>query len=143
MTALSPAEVLPTRRDLGERRTICRGARSPELGTSPRRSMDPAIGKVWDFIRSQPGLWNDGHNVFVYHHARQPGSPFQCDFGVEVTRVFETTGEVYATETPRGEAVAALYRGSYEHLNEAYDAIDAWMAAHQRESGGHSSDLLK
>ena len=21
----------------------------------------PAVGKVWDFIRSQPGLWTDGH----------------------------------------------------------------------------------
>src|SRR5215472_6734738 len=30
----------------------------------------PAIGKVWPFIRSQPGLWTDGHNIFLYHHRR-------------------------------------------------------------------------
>jgi hypothetical protein len=35
----------------------------------------PALDKVWDFIRSQPGLWTDGHNVFVYHHRAKPPSP--------------------------------------------------------------------
>jgi len=60
----------------------------------------PALGKVWEFIRSQPGLRTDGHNIFLYHHPKQPGAPILCDFGVEVTRTFETAGEVYATETP-------------------------------------------
>ena len=27
----------------------------------------PALGKVWEFIRSQPGLRTDGHNIFLYH----------------------------------------------------------------------------
>src|SRR5690348_15747187 len=63
----------------------------------------PALDKVWNFIRSQPGIWTDGHNVFVYHHPKRPRAPMLCDFGVEVTRAFETAGEVYATETPGGE----------------------------------------
>jgi len=46
----------------------------------------PAVGKVWDFIRSQPGLWTDGHNIFLYHHPEQAGAPVACEFGVEVTR---------------------------------------------------------
>ncbi len=28
----------------------------------------PALGKVWPFIRSQPGLWTDGHNISLFHH---------------------------------------------------------------------------
>src|SRR5262245_2843530 len=60
----------------------------------------PALDKVWEFIRSQPGLRTDGHNIFLYHHPVQPGAPILCDFGVEVTRPFETAGEVYPTETP-------------------------------------------
>src|SRR5215475_15443448 len=71
----------------------------------------PALGKVWPFIRSQPGLWTDGHNIFLYHHPAQPGAPILCDFGVEVTSIFEPAGEVYATETPAGEAAIAIYRG--------------------------------
>src|ERR1039457_1912879 len=39
----------------------------------------PAVGKVWDFIRSQPGFWTDGHNIFLYHHPQQPGAPILCN----------------------------------------------------------------
>jgi hypothetical protein len=63
----------------------------------------PALGKVWDFIRGQPGLRTDGHNIFLYHPTR-PGAPIMCDFGVQVTRTFETAGEVYATEPARNVA---------------------------------------
>jgi len=101
----------------------------------------PAVGKVWDFIRSQSSLWTDGHNVFLYHRPQQPGARILCDFGVEVTRTFETAGEVYSTETPGGEAVVAVYRGPYSGLGDAYDAIDKWMAANRKESAGHSWEI--
>ena len=101
----------------------------------------PAVGKVWDFIRSQPGLWTDGHNVFVYHDPMQPGGPLRCDFGVEVTRTFEAAGEVHSTETPGGEAAVAVHRGAYDRMHEAYDAIDRWMTANGRESAGHTWEI--
>ena len=100
-----------------------------------------ALGKVWSFIRSQPGLWTDGHNVFLFHHPAQPGAPILCDFGVEVTRSFETAGEVYATVTPAGEAAVAIHRGPYNRLNEVHDSIREWMAANGRESAGHSWEI--
>ena len=102
---------------------------------------EPALGKVWEYIRSQPGLWTDGHNVFLYHHPIQPGAPILCDFGVEVTRKFETSGEVYATETPLGEAAVAIHRGPYDRLNQAHEAIRKWMAANRREAAGHSWEI--
>jgi hypothetical protein len=101
----------------------------------------PAIGKVWPFIRSQPGLWIDGHNIFLYHHPAQQGAPILCDFGVEVTRTFVTVGEVYATETPEGEAAVAVHRGPYSRMNEAHDAIRKWIAANRRDSAGHSWEI--
>jgi effector-binding domain-containing protein len=101
----------------------------------------PALDKVWEFIRSQPGLRTEGHNIFLYHHPKQTGAPILCDFGVEVTRTFETAGEVYATETPAGEAAVALHRGPYDRMNEAYKAIEEWMAANQRESAGYSWEI--
>ena len=99
------------------------------------------LDKVWEFIRSQPGLRSDGHNIFLYHHPTEPGAPILCDFGVEVTRTFETAGEVYATETPGGEAAGAVHRGPYIRMNEAHDAIRKWIAANRRESAGHSWEL--
>ena len=101
----------------------------------------PALGKVWPFIRSKPGLCTNGHNIFLYHHPAQPGAPILCDFGVEVSRTFETFGEVYATETPAGEAAVAVHCGSYNRMNEAHDAIRKWMAANRRESAGHSWEI--
>jgi effector-binding domain-containing protein len=101
----------------------------------------PALGKVWEFIRTQPGLRTDGHNIFLYHHPTQIGPPIQCDFGVEVARTFETAGEVYATETPEGEAAVAVHRGPYDRVNEAHQAIRKWMAANRRESAGCSWEI--
>ena len=101
----------------------------------------PAVGKVWPFIRSQPGLWTNGHNIFLYHHPAHPGALILCDFGVEVTRAFETAGEVYATETPAGEAAVAVHRGSYNRIDEAHDAIRKWMVANRRESAALSWEI--
>jgi effector-binding domain-containing protein len=61
--------------------------------------------------------------------------------GVEVTRTFETAGEVHATETPGGEAAIAVHRGPYDRRNEAHDAIRHWMAANRRKSAGHSWEI--
>jgi effector-binding domain-containing protein len=100
----------------------------------------PALDQVWSFIRTQPGLRTDGHNVFVYHPNVSTGL-LECEFGVEVTRAFETVGEVHATETPAGEAAVAVHRGSYDRMNEAYEAIGRWMATNHRESAGYTWEI--
>jgi hypothetical protein len=101
----------------------------------------PALDQVWAFLRGQPGLRTEGHNVFLYHHPAQPGSPILCDFGVEVTRAFEPAGAVYSAETPAGEAAVAVHRGPCHRLNEAHEAICCWMAAHRRQSAGTSWEI--
>jgi effector-binding domain-containing protein len=101
----------------------------------------PALDKVWEFIRSAPGLRTDGHNIFLYHHPKEQGAPILCDFGVEVTRTFETASEVYATETPGGEAAVAVHRGPYNRINQAHNAIGKWMTVNRRESAGHSWEI--
>jgi GyrI-like small molecule binding domain len=115
------------------RREVAPGA----VGSAWRSALD----KVWEVIRSQPGLRTDGHNIFLYNHPTQPGGPILCDFGVEVTRTFKTAGEVYATETPGGEAAVAVHRGPYERMNEAHDAIRQWIAVSRRQSAGHSWEI--
>ena len=97
----------------------------------------PALDLVWAFLRTQPGLRTDGHNVFVYQH----GSPLVCELGVEVTRGFEPAGEVHATETPAGEAAVAVHRGPYDRMADTYKLIDAWMAANNRVSAGWSWEI--
>jgi effector-binding domain-containing protein len=133
MTASVKLETVHPRTLAAVRRAVAPGSVGAAWG--------PALGKVWDFIRSQPGLWTNGHNIFLYHHSNEPGAPILCDFGVEVTRTFETADEVYATETPGGEAAVAVHRGPYNRMNEAYEAIEEWMATNGRESAGQSWEI--
>jgi len=101
----------------------------------------PALDLVWQFLRSQPGLRTDGHNVFLYHHPAKRSAPMDVDFGVEVTRSFEKAGGVYATETPAGEAATAVHVGPYDRLKETHDAIHAWAEAHDRQFAGRSWEI--
>src|SRR3569832_1777859 len=91
----------------------------PEIATAWR----PALDQVWHFLRTQPGLRTDGHNVFLYHHPAARDLPMDVDFGVEVIRACEPEGEVRPVETPAGEAAVAVHRGPYARMKEAHDAI--------------------
>jgi len=108
-----------------------------EVGTA----WGAALDQVWKFLRTQPGLRTDGHNIFLYHHPAARNLPMNVDFGVEVTRGFDASGEVYPTETPAGEAAAALHVGGYDRLHEAHDAIHAWAQAHNRTFAGQSWEI--
>jgi effector-binding domain-containing protein len=101
----------------------------------------PALDLVWAFLRANPDLRADGHNVFVYHHPARRDQPMDVEFGVEVTRPFEATGEVVAAETPAGEVVTAVHVGGYDRLHAAHDAIHAWRAREGRTFAGVSWEI--
>ena len=101
----------------------------------------PALDQVWAFLRSQPGLRTDGHNVFLYHHPARRNQPLDVDFGVEVTRAFEPSGEVYATATPAGMVAVAVHVGPYERMKETHDAIHAWRERSDRTFAGKSWEI--
>jgi len=101
----------------------------------------PALDQVWNFLRSQPVLRTEGHNVFLYHHPEHRDLPMDVDFGVEVTRRFPTSGEVFATATPAGEVATAVHLGPYDRLQETHDAIHAWAKGHQRPFAGLSWEI--
>jgi hypothetical protein len=71
----------------------------------------PALDQVWAFLRQNPDLRTDGHNVFLYHHPAERNAPMNIDFGVEVVRHFEPSGEVQVVETPAGNVASALHLG--------------------------------
>jgi effector-binding domain-containing protein len=101
----------------------------------------PALDLVWAFLRKHSGLRTDGHNVFLYHHVTRPEAGMPIDFGVEVTRRFESEGEVRCVETPAGEAAVVEHRGAYGGLPEAHAAIQAWCAANERKIGAYSVEI--
>jgi effector-binding domain-containing protein len=101
----------------------------------------PALDQVWGFLRQNPGLRTDGHNVFLYHHPASRQAPMDIDFGVEVTRSFTRSGEVFSTETPAGKVATALHIGPYERLGETHESIHRWAAANKITFAGKSWEI--
>jgi effector-binding domain-containing protein len=101
----------------------------------------PALDQVWAFLRTQPGLRTDGHNIFVYHHPTRAGEPIHADFGVEVTREFAGSGQVRPATTPGGEAAVVRHAGPYDRLDQAHRAIHAWANESGRALAGTSWEI--
>lgn len=99
----------------------------------------PALDKVWAFLGARPGLRDDGHNVFLYH----PGDGYSMpiDFGVEVVRRFESTGEVCCASTPGGRIATAMHVGPYQKLADTHDAVRTWAAANGLRIEGRSWEI--
>jgi len=101
----------------------------------------PALDQVWAFLRSQPGLRTDGHNIFLYHHPARREDAMDVDFGVEVTRSFSSSGEVSEATTPAGEAAIAVHRGGYDQLHRTHNAIHQWAKSYDRTFAGFSWEI--
>ena len=104
------------------------------------REFKPALDKVWAFLRKNPGLRTDGHNVFLYHHENPEVMP--VDFGVAVVRTFTGEDEVQCVTTPAGEAAVVVHRGPYEKMPTAHHALHEWCAANRRTVGGYSLEFM-
>lgn len=126
-------EVVPTRKLAA----VSRQVRLGEVGSVWR----PALDLVWEYLRTHPGLRADGHNVFLYRHPERRGALMDVDFGVEVTRPFDSSAEVHEVDTPAGEAAVATHIGPYDRLSETHDAVHAWVAAHKRTLAGYSMEI--
>jgi effector-binding domain-containing protein len=121
-------------------RTIAAVRRQVRVG-QVANTWRPALDQVWAFLRQNPGLRTDGHNIFLYHHPAEGESTIVAYFGVEVTRPFAQSGEVVATETPAGRVASALHIGPYDRLGETYKAINTWAAANNATFAGKSWEI--
>jgi effector-binding domain-containing protein len=104
---------------------VRRTVRLQEISEAYRPALDP----VWAFLQQRPGLRTDGPNVFVYHAPAERGDPMDVDFGVQVVRPFDGSGEVRSIETPPGPAASVVHRGPYRGLRATHAAVQAWAAA--------------
>lgn len=104
-------------------------------------SVWPALDHVWAFLRSSPGLHAGGHNVFLYHHASASAGQMDVDFGVEVTRSFEPSGEVRSAQTPGGRAAVAVHVGAYSGLHDTHQSLHRYCEANSLRIGSHSWEV--
>ena len=123
---------------------------SPRLLAAVRRQVKigqvasawkPALDQVWQFLRRNPGLRTDGHNIFLYHHPKAGEPTMVVDFGVQVTRPFAPAGEVALAETPAGKVASALHVGPYDRMGDTHQAIQDWVAANEVKLAGKSWEI--
>jgi hypothetical protein len=100
-----------------------------------------SLDKAWQYLGAHPGLRSDGHNVFLYRHDMDAAGAMTIDFGVQVTRAFETDGDVRCVMTPDGEAASTVHIGAYQGLKAAHEALHGWIAANGRRVGGWSWEI--
>jgi effector-binding domain-containing protein len=116
---------------------VHRQVRIGQVATVWRQALD----RVWEFLRQNPELRTEGHNIFLYHHPENREFLMDVDFGVEVTRSFPSSGEVALVATPAGKVASALHVGPYDELKRTHDAIHAWAAANQLTFAGKSWEI--
>lgn len=91
------------------------------------RYMDPAIQEVIAAITAQ-GLAITGP-MFSYHH-RRPSDTFDFEIGFPVAQAVQEQGRVKSSSLPAAKVVRAVYQGPYEHLGEAWRALEHRVKEH-------------
>jgi effector-binding domain-containing protein len=133
MTCSIAVQTTPPRILAAVQRRVPRGT----VGAAAR----PALDEVWAFLRANPGLRSDGHNVFHYNHAGANAAGMDVNFGVEVTRRFQAAGQVVCIETPGGRAATVMHRGPYSGLAAAHQALRRWFPLHGETIGTWSTEV--
>ena len=101
----------------------------------------PALDEVWAFLRKNPGLRTDSHNVFYYDHTRANSEGMDVRFGVEVTRRFVPSGPVACVETPSSRAAVTVHCGAYSGLGSAHEALRRWFSQNGEKIGAWSMEI--
>lgn len=85
----------------------------------------PMLDQVWGFLRgggAPEGLYRGGHNVMLY----KDDVP-DVEVGVQVTRSFESVGQVVASSLPGGLVATATHAGPVSALGDTHQALREWI----------------
>jgi len=99
----------------------------------------PLLDEVWAFVRSNPDVYTNGHNVMLYTTGI-PGVEVAVEVGVQVTGVFEPAGRVVPSTLPAAEAATAR-AATVADIGPAHAAVRAWCSAQGRELTGVSWEI--
>jgi effector-binding domain-containing protein len=114
-------------------RQLVAAARQRTTFAAISREIRVLLNDPWAFVRAQPGLWTDGHNVAIYRDMANGGS---IEVGIQVVRPFEETDLVVCSSTPGGTVARTAHYGPYDQLRAAHEAVTAWCREH-----GHQTAL--
>jgi effector-binding domain-containing protein len=87
----------------------------------------------WAFIRQNPDLRRDGHNVALY---RNEPIGTSVEVGIQIVRAFEPTDLVVCSSTPAGTVAMTSHFGPYSALGGAHSAVHLWCKENGRVLAG-------
>ena len=82
------------------------------------------IEKVFNYI-AQKRLYPRGPPVAIFYNVNKQKIDFEV--GIPIEKPINVEGEFKLSSTPGGKAVFTLYKGHYEKIKPAYDAIENWI----------------
>ena len=102
--------------------------------TMPRIGADigQAFGEVMQYLQAN-GIQPTGLAFARFHSM---GEEIDMEAGFSVPGAITGAGRVRPGELPAGEAAVTLHAGPYDAIGPAYEAIEAWLAAHNRKAAG-------
>ena len=90
------------------------------------------FAEVWSHINTT-GAQPTG---IAFARYRPETAEVGIEAGFTVAAPIARGGRVEPGELPGGEAAVCLHVGPYEEVAAAYEAVQTWMAEHQREANG-------
>jgi effector-binding domain-containing protein len=93
----------------------------------------PMLDQVWGFLRggAPEGLYKQGHNVMLY----RDDVP-NVEVGVQVSRSFDSAGQVVASALPGGLVAAATHTGPVAKIGDTHHAVCEWSKANGYQLAG-------
>lgn len=91
------------------------------------------LPEVWTYVFSQDA--RPAGPPFTRYH-RYEADAVELEAGVPVSAPVASAGRIAAGTLPAGPAAITWHAGPYDTLSNAYEAVEAWLAAGGRRPGG-------
>lgn len=102
----------------------------------PRREIQNAMGPGLQEVKAALAVQGvEAAGPWFTHHLRTDPEVFDFEISMPVVAPVAAAGRVKPGQWPAMEVVRTIFHGGYEGLGSAWQAFDAWIAAHGHRTG--------
>jgi effector-binding domain-containing protein len=102
----------------------------------------PLYGEIFGYLGSQGIMMPAGPTIFISYDAEFKEKDVDVEAGVPISKAIPGSGRVKVYELPGIEqAACTIYKGSYEAIGEAYNALMAWIQTNGYQITGPDREL--
>ena len=98
-------------------------------GSEPVEGIVAFLGRAYGEVMRVIGSQGAAPSGMPFARYRLGDGVFEIEAGFPVSAPVSGEGDVEAGELPAGTAAQTLHVGSYDTVDQAYEAVEAWLAA--------------